>query len=111
MTPSDISAARPEDQRVVLEAVWDIIARARGFAWAADNAQAFMRKSEAEAYLDAAMMMVPEGWTWGVTCRSDGAGMIEAYHHERVLMVETKWCATPALALCAAILQSKGGRA
>ncbi len=58
-----IPAAPPKSRtmREKLEAAWDTIARERGLSWASSNASRFTRLLDAEAWLDAAMMLVPEG--------------------------------------------------
>lgn len=61
------------------------------------------------ASLDAAMTLVPEGRYWSVCNESQLAGKAEAEvgHHEKHGMALVAWCATPALALCAAALSAR----
>lgn len=56
--------AQPSEEaiRKACEEAWDIIARERGLSWATANASRFTRLLDAEAWLDAAMMLLPEGW-------------------------------------------------
>lgn len=61
------------------------------------------------AFLGAAMMLKPGGWTFEITLYPDGRGSIEAWHPERVHMIETL-AATPALALLAAILRAEAAK-
>lgn len=49
--------------RQALEEAWDTIARANGLAWASANAGRFCRFLDAEAWTDAAMMLIgPDRW-------------------------------------------------
>lgn len=75
----------------------------------------FSRLIEAEAWLDAAMTLVPEGFMWRVQSWPDGVneailekgagdfGAIDARHTET-------FAATPALALCAAALRARAAQ-
>jgi len=46
------------DTRQVLEEAWDTIARANGLAWATAHAGKFARFLDAEAWTDAALMLI-----------------------------------------------------
>lgn len=59
---------------------------------------------EAGAYLDAVLVMLPEGWGWDVGNDSDAGGWAEVYHPEHAGKHSGGTdAATPALALLAAI--------
>lgn len=75
--------------------------------------RSFLRKINAEAFVDAALMLVPEGWTW---CVDEGpsqwiihgtakpAGRVYLYGPTNY---EFATAPTPALALCAAALKAR----
>lgn len=65
------------------------------------------------ASLDAALSLVPEGRYWSVCNESQLAGKAEAEvgHHEKRGTALVAWCATPALALCAAALRARAEEA
>jgi len=70
-----------------------------------DREISFHRFLDAEAYLDAAMMLVPEGWRYGIMGR---AGYTECgIGPEEKDAVYTGRSETPALALAAASLKAK----
>ena len=64
------------------------------------------------ASLDAAMTLVPEGWSWDISTRPDSSGGVVYLHSPD----RTKWrdrggfAATPELALCAAALRARKDR-
>lgn len=66
-----IEATQPSDAR---EEAWNDVAQAAGFRWASDNARRFGILIDAEAYLDAAAMFVPEGWLVAHLSELGGAG-------------------------------------
>jgi hypothetical protein len=57
------------------------------------------------ASLDAAMTLVPEGWSGTATKRANGKGLAEVDRPGSLRKVS--WAATPALALCAAVLRAR----
>jgi len=97
------------DIRDSFEAAWEAIYGKDPLWWDPALRFRFNRMLDAEAYLDAAVMLVPEGWEWCVD-NWDGPP-------------PTRWCAwgqfpnkgpgddhyaeTPALALLAAIVKAK----
>ena len=105
MTPAEIETAAPGDERRVLE--WLYIKRfgpgSLDVLHTESHASRFVTLLHAGAYLDAAMMLVPDGrwisWLgqdrmnepWGCILAAPGSG------------ADTGNAATPALALCAAI--------
>lgn len=124
MTPTEIE---PGDERKVLEALWKASGRSEFIypdAANEDERARFDAMLDAGAYLDAAMMLVPEGW------RVEQIGE----HYDRPLRAKGPWFAiiyqpqmrlndggsggggdpfarcmnapTPALALCAAIARA-----
>lgn len=70
--------------------------------------KAFRAKLDAEAYVDAVLMLVPEGWNrWAVTGRHSAT-----VGRDGDVTTQDSWvfAATPALALLCAILRSQGGK-
>lgn len=57
------------------------------------------------ASIDAAMTLVPEGWTWGVF--DDGTAWVWPDERRDLLTGKQAKAATPALALCAATLRAR----
>lgn len=115
MTKTDLLAladkcevADASEQRAVLEAAWR---KLRGDEFVTSGVNYFYRFQamlDAEAYVDAALMLVPEGLVWNVMtdfelpgkarlCGSVGQGM----HPDRGW---TTYASTPALALLLAVL-------
>ena len=113
MTPAEIEAATPGDERRVLEALWHQIVPTKTFAWFKANVTRFTQLIDAEAYLDAAMMLVPEGAhqivggvRFSVECWAERGSYVHPPHVRATAWVpgaERTYAATPALALCAAI--------
>jgi hypothetical protein len=103
VTPTEIEAAAPGDERRVLE--WLATELVDGpdstFDWGL-----WYRRLNAEAHLDAAMMLVPDGWQWDLSgghgvCGADiGTGVVDEWDAGQY---GAGIAATPALALCAAI--------
>jgi hypothetical protein len=122
MTPADIEAAAPEQTREVLEALWYELREPKPEIWAvpyetptpeyeAWNAKGwrFGDFLEAEAYVDAALMLVPEGWDYTLGREGDAhwAALFPVGHRgdpdDEILCSGT----TPALALAAAIRKAR----
>ena len=112
MTTDRIEQAAP-DVREVLYDAWDVIAPERGIAWARKHARRFGILIDAEAYTDAALMLVPDGW-WlqhlghcigGFRCRIETNGppsvSVDAGFNP------DKPFSTQALAICEASLRAK----
>ena len=100
--------AGADRQRELLDQAWDALARDNGFLWTYENCPRFEMLMEAEAYVDAALMLVPEGWNrWAVTGRHSAT-----VGRDGDVTTQDSWvfAATPALALLAAILRSQGGK-
>jgi len=69
------------------------------------DARAFDNMLNAEAYLDAAMMLLPEGWMWSIGSDGPEEGPWACLTAIKDLCEDISCCAaTPALALCAAAL-------
>ncbi len=124
MTPHDLAAwaekASPEEQRAVLEEAWpvlhpepsavlsgdmdtmhaSVIARAE---WRGLRAR-FTTMLDAEAWESAALMLVPDGWSWRMVEDLDLPGRASIVKNSGLYFAEAT---TPALALCAAILRAK----
>ena len=100
------------DTRQVLEEAWDTIARANGLAWASANAGRFCRFLDAEAWTDAAMMLVPEGWLWEVQWigHQTKGRVANAHIWKRFDQSHFAAAAHPALALAQACLKARDGR-
>lgn len=110
MTPTEIEAAAPGDERRVLKwlanDLWCLNFRPDGtdavVAWVA-RWSLFHRRLDAEAYLDAAMMLVQDDLDFEV--RRKFARLFNRVGKRRDYEA---WAATPALALCAAIARGLG---
>lgn len=112
MTPTEIEQAQPGDERRVLEALaTQLFEFSSAFYW-----PRFMGLLDAAAYLDAAMMLVPEGWHIEIKgprkylnipspVPNYWSANVETWSHEGQKM---GWGPTPALALCAAIARAGG---
>lgn len=108
-----VEAGTVEMQRELLKSVADHL---WGFAFAPENMcpdnwvkrwASFDRKLEAEAYVDAAMMLKPDGWTWSIA--SNGYAEVR---HPRFRTRDCEGRAeTPALALAAAALRAHASEA
>lgn len=127
MTPTEIEALG--DERRVMEALWNMTLGKVGKTEWYDPREgidctvseetherwvAFERKIDAGAYLDAAMMLVPEGKASGGVKFNvevwENSG-VHAPHVRATAWVagaERCYAATPALALCAAIARAGG---
>jgi len=104
-----IEAAQPGETRGLLELAWNAVHDHQKAPWqklaVGDGMERFRRFLEAEAYFDAAMMLVPEGWRYGIMGR---AGYVECgIGPEEECAVFTGRSETPALALAAASLKAK----
>jgi len=84
--------------REKLEEAWDSIARERGLSWATANTSRFTRLLDAEAWLDAAMML----WNGPVTISTNEPPAA-------TVSGSSGWCyaPTPAEALLAAIEKAR----
>lgn len=101
--------------RVMLDEAWEHCAQTdktfRRFACAiidergTTNAGKFGRLLDAEAYLDAAVMLVPEGWNWSI-CGSFKEASVHRFHQGKRTAFDGE-APTPALALLAAITKAK----
>lgn len=100
-----IEQAGEGEQRELLLDAWDVIAKSRGAAWAKENAGSFCAKIEVQAYLDAAMMLVPEGTEWNAGRFSDGTGTSSLWIDD-MNEFTGDGVSTPALALLSAILRA-----
>lgn len=80
-----------------------------GLRWAE-----FVSKLDAEAYLDAALMLVPEGWCWMAGERDPGRFRAHVNNNLHFGHPQREWyevvASSTALALLAAILRSQGGK-
>lgn len=64
------------------------------------------------AHMDAALMLVPEGWCWTVNTFAEPIKSASAYliaETNKMVRPERQYIATPALALCAASLRARAG--
>jgi hypothetical protein len=108
-----IEQAGADEQREMLEAVWNTIHPPKTTVFVCMTsgepimfgnpmeAPSFVRKLDAEAYLDAAMMLVPSGYDWAVF-RTNGGLTIHAWCGDRTdIFAETE-----AMALLAAICRA-----
>jgi hypothetical protein len=105
-----LEAAGPEMQRDVLGDAWDCIARTNGHDWASANAGKFCRLIDAEAYVDAALMLVPEGCFVGFLMDGEKDGWIACCQPAGPDLEPPtlRWsnAATPALAIAVAALKA-----
>lgn len=92
--------AAPEDARALLVEAFALV-HGRHPSSLVLSHRAFIRKLDAEAYLDAAMMLIPEGIKWSVSTFGARGGTAQIDNRCRT-------AATPALALLAAIIRAKG---
>jgi hypothetical protein len=110
MTPTEIEAAAPGDERRVLEWLATELAARRDSTF---NWRLWYRLLHAGAYLDAAMMLVPEGWGYCVEqerpTRACEASISPPGHEPWDYGSFSMEGSTPALALCAAIAKGIGG--
>lgn len=67
------------------------------------EARAFDNMLNAEAYLDAAMMLLPEGCKWAVTSRNSAC-----CKPQHITALDWVFATTPALALLSAICMARG---
>lgn len=121
MTPHDLAAraerAKPEEQRVVLEAAYNLrygglpadiqYLHASCIAFnqdAADHAERFTTMLDAEAWESAALMLLPEGWSWRMVEDLDLPGRASIVKNSGLYFAEAT---TPALALIAAIARAQ----
>lgn len=100
-----VEAAGEDEQRELLCDAYEALAKCRAVSF--EIAARFMRCIDAEAYLDAAIMLVPSGWRWSV----GGAGYagVEPPSDDPIEPEPTtteRLGATPALALAAAALRA-----
>lgn len=116
MTPTEIEAAQPGQEREVLEALWLAFGRKLPervwnnvhdcWQWeGGKDALRFVAMLDAHSYLDAALMLMAEG-DWNIARISEPE--VEHQYYAEV----TEWhayAATPALALCAAIAKAGEG--
>lgn len=102
--------AGPNDQRHILELAWQEVYG--HFPGSHESLPArtllFARRLNAEAYLDAALMLVPEGWfLWQLGEYTDNSPFIwhsTLWHRDADLPESSFTATTPALALTAAAL-------
>lgn len=110
-----IEAASAELSGALIEEAWEALAEAsasfRRFACGpcsgfGTNAGKFSAALEARAFESAAIMLVPEGWTWMLDTME---GRNEACVHGNGPVPDSAYvtAATPALALCAAALKAR----
>lgn len=109
-----IEAAGVDEQRVMLCAAFQFLRGATASAnefWS-DNPKpgAFHAKLNAGAYLDAAMMLVPEGWFVELEQHSSSwtATLSSALWYDDTRICRDAAAATPALALAAAAIRAGG---
>lgn len=110
MTPSRIEQAGPGEQRELMLDAWDVIAKSRGLEWARCYVGSFCAKIDDEAYLDAAMMLVPDGFLWTLDSWDGPPRWAAGIWKGRSFVVyadEAHAASTPALALLSAILKSQ----
>lgn len=109
-----IESAGPDEQRELLEKVWQELHFLGGDPegeWDSCRlCQRFHNMLDAEAYLSAAEMLVPEGWHEWHVGRTWKTGEGQCYALDPVTMHQPVFvfAATPALALLAAILKAGG---
>lgn len=110
-----------QTEREVLEALWARLHDGKDAYWcewyASDGknheARYFLKKLDAEAYVDAALMLVPEGWSWQVSANPNisyativDPAMVDELDTGKMF----SGCGpTPALALAAAIQRTGDG--
>jgi hypothetical protein len=110
MTPDQIETATAEQQHALLEAAWR---KLRGDEYVKTGVNHFYRFQallDAEAYLDAALMLVPEGWETAIYLGGENTVVqmeTEAMRQRMYFYPIEGLGATPALAICAAILRAK----
>lgn len=105
------------DVRDLLETAWNTIHDHQVAPWrklaVANGVERFRRFLDAEAYTDAALMLVPEGWSWSIG-EMRGIGKFRGWLNDHntpdgiaVRSVDAD-AETAALALAAAALRAKG---
>ena len=91
MTPDQIETATAEQQREVLEAAWR---KLRGDEYVKTGVNHFYRFQallDAEAYLDAALMLVPEGdWALAVSGSDSPFSAFRRFYGESVIQCLAK---------------------
>lgn len=101
-----IEQAAP-DVRGVLEAAYNRIfcrdTLAGFICEPCDRLNRFTRFLDAEAYTDAALLLVPDGCKWAVTSRNSAC-----CNPDHIAPLDWVFAATPALAIAAAALRAKG---
>lgn len=122
MTLSErLSSAGVEQQRELLIEVYAALDDGRPLKQDdVDRYGRFVRMLDAEAYLDAAVMLVPEGWVcerlhwWPGSDQPAGCSLLGTHEfrgqrwHNAADGRSVATAATPALALCAAIAKERG---
>ena len=111
MTLSEqIEAASADDERLwcerVFEAVWPQPFLKGLYEWNRKK-RSFTNKLNAHAYLDAAMMLVPDGWRNTEFYEHDDGGVLWGLRRERGVGLVGE-AANPALALLSAIAKARG---
>jgi len=102
--------AAPEEMMALLGELVDVL---RPVWWdtASDRRKTFWQlASIPEAHLAAALMLVPEGWTWDCDATAPECGIDWTLHHCASGRTVKGIADTPALALIAAIARSLGLR-
>lgn len=116
---TDLSAraeqAKPDEARGLLEELarrvwgWDECPNGLDPDFWVQRWVTFNRRRNCEAYLDAAMMLVPEGWTWRIMpADSRTAWLVEVWQSDDEDDEFGARGVTPALAMIAAIARSQG---
>jgi len=98
--------------RAMLEEAWEAIHGGNPLWWNPADRFRFTRLLDAEAYLDAAVMLVPEGVWWVVSHVMGPQPMTRDLFRADVLVnkdltIREHIAPTPALALLAAIMKAK----
>ncbi len=81
--------------------------KAFGLDWMVESADLynsiFNQLPRYTASIDAALMLVPEGWKWAVTSKNSAC-----CHEQHIAPLNWSYASTPALALAAAALKARG---
>lgn len=94
--------------RAMLEEAWQAIHGGNPLWWNPADRFRFTRLLDAEAYLDAAVMLVPEGWGMALAVDPNGKTLCGLQRKNGAGYASASATApTPALALLAAIMKAK----
>jgi len=110
--------------RELFKDVWREVFPRPARTWVTDNASEwtpeytdwqelqdrFYELLDAEAWLDAAMTLVPDGWVWSMNTFAEPNRSASAYlmnASDEIIRTIKQYIATPALALCAASLRAR----